>query len=105
MNQTNTTSATLYKYFCLVVLILQNVSMVLSIRYSRMIFNEEKKNNVQKPHYLTSVVILYSEILKFIVCNIIIYSQLGNFWYLLYLTNVHNYLICQTRKTLTSHLD
>ena len=78
MNQNNAKEK-VYKYFCLFVLILQNVSMVLSIRYSRMIFAEQKKNNIEKPHYLTSVVILYSEIVKFLVCNLIIYSQLGNF--------------------------
>jgi len=81
MNPANTTAAKAYKYFCLFVLILQNVSMVLSIRYSRMIFAEEKKNGIEKPHYLTSVVILYSEIVKFIVCNLIIYSQLGKYYF------------------------
>ena len=62
-----------YKYISLIVLLVQNVMMVLTIRYSRIHLSKTE------PNYLTSVVILYSEILKFIVCNVIVYFQLGSF--------------------------
>ena len=64
-----------YKYISLIVLLLQNVMMVLTIRYSRM--------NITKttPIYLTSVIILFSEILKFLVCNLIVFFQLGFYWF------------------------
>ena len=66
------------KYFSLFILILQNTSMVLSIRYSRMLFKSDNSTTVKKEgRYLTSVVILLSEILKFVACNIIVFCQLG----------------------------
>lgn len=62
-----------YKYVSLIVLLVQNVMMVLTIRYSRMNLSQTD------PNYLTSVVILFSEILKFFVCNLIVYFQQGSF--------------------------
>ncbi len=56
-----------YKYFSLLILVIQNASIVLCIRYTRL----------HKIQYLTSVVILIKEILKFVASNFILYGTIG----------------------------
>ena len=55
------------KYLSLLILVIQNASLILCIRYTRL----------QKIQYLTSVVILLTEILKFFASNFILYGTIG----------------------------
>ena len=61
-----------YKYLSLVLLLSQNVMLALAIRYSKM--NASKK----KVNYLTSVVILFSEALKFVICHLLVLFETGS---------------------------
>jgi UDP-sugar transporter A1/2/3 len=67
-----TTENKFYKYLSLILLLSQNVMLALAIRYSKM--NASKKNL----NYLTSVVILFSETLKFFVCHFLVLFESGS---------------------------
>ena len=56
-----------YKYLSLLLLLSQNILLALAIRYSKINASKTKKST-----YLTSVVILFSEILKFVVCHLLV---------------------------------
>jgi len=80
MNKENKTenkfSNVIVKYAVLILLIAQNTSLVLLIRYSRM-------DKTVKP-YLLSTVVLLQEVVKLFICTVVIFFKAGKF--------DHNYL-------------
>jgi UDP-sugar transporter A1/2/3 len=79
MIENNNKNKIFLKYFSLVALTLQSTLIVVFIRYSR----KNASNN-----YLPSTVVLFSEIVKLVICLIIVFINSGLFYsvnfYLIY---------------------
>lgn len=71
MKSPGTASSVNLKYLSLIVLVLQNTSMVLVIRYSR---------TMEGPRYLSSTAVALAEITKFVTCFFLVLN--GNHWQL-----------------------
>ena len=61
------------KYVSLVLLVIQYTSITLLVRYTR---KKETKNNDDV--YLPSTVVLFSEIIKLLICIILVWYESGN---------------------------
>ena len=66
------------KYICLFLLVMQNLIITLSIRYSRKIVNDNKSE--LKP-YLPSVISIFTESVKFIACFVILFFEIGKYYF------------------------